>query len=98
MYFHSIHYSGEPYCDLFQNISAFCDPGYAFFVYPPLFYALCQNSGRAMLLVVVITEWANMVLKWILLGHRPYWWVLENMTVSTYFLIGIDFSRAEPAG
>ncbi|XP_003747144.1 glucose-6-phosphatase [Galendromus occidentalis] len=71
---------GEPYCDLFQDISSFCDPAYAFFVYPPLFYALCQNSGRAMLLVVIITEWANMVLKWILLGHRPYWWVMENMT------------------
>lgn len=35
-----------------------------------------------MLLVVIITEWLNMVLKWVLLGHRPYWWVMENMTVS----------------
>jgi len=34
------------------------------------------------MLVVIITEWTNMVLKWILLGHRPYWWVMENMTVS----------------
>lgn len=96
---------GEPYGSQFQKISAFCDPSYAFLVYPPLIHALCQNSGRAMLLIVVVVEWTNMVLKWILMGHRPYWWVLENMkpsgpgdTIISQFPLTCETGPGSPSG
>ncbi|XP_022687818.1 glucose-6-phosphatase 2-like [Varroa jacobsoni] len=96
---------GELYSKQFQQISAFCDPSYAFIIYPPLVHALCQNSGRSMLLVVVITEWTNMLLKWILMGDRPFWWVLENMkprfegdTIITQFPLTCETGPGSPSG
>lgn len=98
------HYGG-PYSDSFQWISAFCDPRYAFIVWPPLIHALSFSTGRALMLVVIITEWSNMVLKWILMGHRPYWWVMENMkpttpgdTVITQFPLTCETGPGSPSG
>ncbi|KAF7248206.1 Glucose-6-phosphatase 2 [Varanus komodoensis] len=31
-----------------------------------------------MIWVAVISDWLNLIFKWILFGHRPYWWVHET--------------------
>ncbi|CAM2100391.1 unnamed protein product [Caretta caretta] len=35
-----------------------------------------------MIWVAVIGDWFNLIFKWILFGHRPYWWVQETMIYS----------------
>nr|XP_056717164.1 glucose-6-phosphatase 2 [Euleptes europaea] len=35
--------------------------------------------GTKMVWVAVIGDWFNLIFKWILFGHRPYWWVQETM-------------------
>ncbi|OXB69276.1 hypothetical protein ASZ78_011396, partial [Callipepla squamata] len=40
---------------------------------------LNQVVGTKMIWVAVIGDWFNLIFKWILFGHRPYWWVHETM-------------------
>lgn len=53
------------------------DPRYAFLFYSPLIFSLDRVTGRKLMWVSVIAEWSNQVLKWIMRGERPYWWVRE---------------------
>lgn len=41
--------------------------------------SLNQVVGTKMIWVAVIGDWFNLIFKWILFGHRPYWWVQETM-------------------
>ena len=62
-------------------ISSILDPKYAFFIYTPVLFAFNVQSGKHLLWTTVLTEWSNQILKWILHGERPYWWVLEMSSV-----------------
>lgn len=63
---------------LFFAISNFGDPRYAFLIFAPLIYCLDWTVGRRLMWVTIIAEWSNQVLKWMLHGERPYWWVHET--------------------
>ncbi|XP_006819676.1 LOW QUALITY PROTEIN: glucose-6-phosphatase 2-like [Saccoglossus kowalevskii] len=54
------------------------DPRNAFLIYFPIAFCLCPSVGQKVLWIAAISEWLNAVLKWILFGHRPYWWVHES--------------------
>ncbi|XP_076309714.1 glucose-6-phosphatase catalytic subunit 1-like [Tachypleus tridentatus] len=63
---------------VFFTISNFGDPRYAFLFYAPLVFSLDRKIGTKLLWVSIIAEWSNQVLKWILHGERPYWWIYET--------------------
>ncbi|KAH9369249.1 hypothetical protein HPB48_003093 [Haemaphysalis longicornis] len=63
---------------LFFAVSNFGDPRYAFLIFAPLIYCLDWKVGRRLMWVTIIAEWSNQVLKWMLHGERPYWWVHET--------------------
>lgn len=63
---------------LFLAVSNFGDPRYAFLIFAPLIYSLDWTVGRRLMWVTIIAEWSNQVLKWMLHGERPYWWVHET--------------------
>ncbi|KAI2658876.1 Glucose-6-phosphatase 3 [Labeo rohita] len=46
-------------------------------VFPVVFY-IHRQTGIAVLWVAALSEWFNMVFKWILFGERPYWWIGES--------------------
>ncbi|XP_001155854.3 glucose-6-phosphatase 2 isoform X1 [Pan troglodytes] len=54
------------------------DPRNIFFIYFPLWFQFNQTVGTKMIWVAVIGDWLNLIFKWILFGHRPYWWVQET--------------------
>lgn len=62
----------------FFAISNFGDPRYAFLIFAPLIYSMDWTVGRRLMWVTIIAEWSNQVLKWMLHGERPYWWVHET--------------------
>ncbi|XP_016348631.1 glucose-6-phosphatase 3 [Sinocyclocheilus anshuiensis] len=43
-------------------------------VFPVVFYTH-RRTGIAVLWVAALSEWLNLVFKWILFGERPYWWI-----------------------
>ncbi|GFN94622.1 glucose-6-phosphatase [Plakobranchus ocellatus] len=66
----------------FQDYSGFMvflshvgDPRFAFTIYFPVAFVLHRSVGTRVLWAAVISEWLNAVLKWLLHGERPYWWV-----------------------
>ncbi|XP_054166775.1 glucose-6-phosphatase 2-like [Oppia nitens] len=54
------------------------DPRYAFLFYSPLIFSLNRYAGRKLMWVAVMAEWSNQILKWIMHGERPYWWIHET--------------------
>ncbi|RWS26625.1 glucose-6-phosphatase-like protein [Leptotrombidium deliense] len=64
--------------DFMFAISTIFDPRYAFLFFSPLVFSLDRYAGRKLMWVAVFAEWANMLLKWILHGERPYWWIHET--------------------
>lgn len=63
------------YADWMRLISVVFDPKYAFLIYSPIAYLLDRRVGRRLILTTVIAEWLNQILKWLLHGERPYWYV-----------------------
>jgi glucose-6-phosphatase len=59
-------------------LSNLFDPRYAFLFYAPLVFSLDRYTGRKLMWVTVIAEWSNQILKWIMHGERPYWWIHET--------------------
>lgn len=64
--------------DFFFMISNVFDPRYAFLFFAPLILAFDRNIGKKILFVSIISEWSNQILKWMLHGERPYWWIHET--------------------
>lgn len=54
------------------------DPLNILLLYFPIWFFVSQKVGTRMLWVAVIGDWSNLILKWILSGQRPYWWVHET--------------------
>uniref|UniRef100_A0A3Q3AV57 Glucose-6-phosphatase n=1 Tax=Kryptolebias marmoratus TaxID=37003 RepID=A0A3Q3AV57_KRYMA len=66
------------YCSFLSFMSTVGDPRNIFSIYFPLWFHLSHDVGTKMVWVAVIGEWFNLILKWILSGQRPYWWVQET--------------------
>lgn len=60
------------------NISTLFDPRYVFLIYAPILFAINKRVGHRMIIALTWAEWANQILKWLLAGERPYWYVHER--------------------
>ncbi|KAF7668189.1 hypothetical protein LDENG_00028560 [Lucifuga dentata] len=56
----------------------FGDPKAAFLLVFPFTYFISRRTGVAVLWVAAISEWLNLVFKWMLFGERPFWWIGES--------------------
>ncbi|XP_056153586.1 glucose-6-phosphatase 3 [Lampris incognitus] len=54
------------------------DPKASFLLIFPLVYFVNRRTGVAVLWVAAISEWLNLVFKWMLFGERPFWWIGES--------------------
>ncbi|KAG8446928.1 hypothetical protein GDO86_014398 [Hymenochirus boettgeri] len=54
------------------------DPGTIFLIYFPLSYYLQHRLGVTVLWIALLSEWLNLVFKWLLFGERPFWWIHES--------------------
>ncbi|XP_036398853.1 glucose-6-phosphatase 3 [Megalops cyprinoides] len=54
------------------------DPKAAFLLHFPMMYYVNRRTGIAVVWVAAISEWLNLVFKWMLFGERPFWWVGES--------------------
>ncbi|KAG8008771.1 Glucose-6-phosphatase [Nibea albiflora] len=66
------------YKGLFSLASAVADLHTAFFFFFPIWFHLRRDTGLRLIWVAVLGDWLNLVLKWVLFGERPYWWVHET--------------------
>lgn len=64
--------------NLFQWVSSVADLHTTFFVFFPIWFHLRRDVGVKLIWVAVVGDWLNLVLKWVLFGERPYWWVHET--------------------
>ncbi|XP_046420692.1 glucose-6-phosphatase 2 [Neodiprion fabricii] len=62
----------------FLTVTKVADPDYAFSILVPLFVILSPKLSSDILIVSFVSEWCNILLKWLLMEHRPYWWVKER--------------------
>ncbi|KAI5617640.1 glucose-6-phosphatase 3 [Silurus asotus] len=54
------------------------DPKAAFLlIFPTVFY-VHRRTAIAILWVAAVSEWLNLVFKWVLFGERPYWWIGQS--------------------
>ncbi|XP_060572797.1 glucose-6-phosphatase 3-like [Ruditapes philippinarum] len=65
------------YDELMMTASHLGDPRNAFLLYFPIAYCLHRQTGIKVLWLASLSEWINALLKWVLHGERPYWWVLD---------------------
>ncbi|XP_057214859.1 glucose-6-phosphatase a, catalytic subunit, tandem duplicate 1 isoform X2 [Triplophysa rosa] len=63
---------------LFHWVSSVADLHTTFFVFFPIWFHLRRDVGVKLIWVAVVGDWLNLVLKWVLFGERPYWWVHET--------------------
>ncbi|XP_026171405.1 glucose-6-phosphatase a, catalytic subunit, tandem duplicate 1 [Mastacembelus armatus] len=66
------------YEGLFNLASTVADLHTTFFWLFPVWFHLRRDTGLRLIWVAVIGDWLNLVLKWVLSGERPYWWVHET--------------------
>uniref|UniRef100_A0A4W4E1A8 glucose-6-phosphatase n=1 Tax=Electrophorus electricus TaxID=8005 RepID=A0A4W4E1A8_ELEEL len=62
----------------FQLVSSVADLHTTFFIFFPIWFHLKRDVSIKLIWVAVVGDWINLVLKWILSGERPYWWVHET--------------------
>ncbi|TRY93946.1 hypothetical protein DNTS_022024 [Danionella cerebrum] len=63
---------------LFHWISSVADLHTTFYVFFPVWFHLRRDVAVKLIWVAVVGDWLNLVLKWVLFGERPYWWVHET--------------------
>lgn len=96
------HLSGQS--QLMQSLSIVFDPKYAFLIYSPIAYLLDKNVGKKLIMTTVIAEWLNQILKWLLHGERPYWYVHSSghfnakETPITQFPVTCELGPGHPSG
>ncbi|XP_023263489.1 glucose-6-phosphatase-like [Seriola lalandi dorsalis] len=66
------------YEGLFSLASTVADLHTTFFWLFPIWFHLRRDTGLRLIWVAVIGDWLNLVLKWVLFGERPYWWVHDT--------------------
>ncbi|XP_059811624.1 glucose-6-phosphatase catalytic subunit 1-like [Hypanus sabinus] len=62
----------------FTLVSVAADLRNTFYVFFPIWFHLYEAVGVKLIWVAVIGDWLNLIFKWFLFGHRPYWWVHET--------------------
>ncbi|XP_026722925.1 glucose-6-phosphatase 3 [Athene cunicularia] len=71
--------SGPPCLEKFWiSVTSLADPKSIFTIFFPLAYFLDRKVGVSVLWIGLVSEWLNVVLKWLLFGERPFWWVHES--------------------
>ncbi|KAM3592759.1 uncharacterized protein V6R79_024610 [Siganus canaliculatus] len=66
------------YEGVFNLASSVADLHTTFFCFFPIWFHLQRDTGLRLIWVAVLGDWLNLVLKWVLFGERPYWWVHET--------------------
>ncbi|XP_066520348.1 glucose-6-phosphatase 3 [Hoplias malabaricus] len=64
--------------DVFLCATHLGDPKAAFLIVFPFAFNLHRRTGVAVVWVAALSEWLNLVLKWILFGQRSYWWIGQS--------------------
>ncbi|XP_060884726.1 glucose-6-phosphatase 3 [Labrus mixtus] len=64
--------------DLWLLVTHLGDPKAAFLLVFPFTYFISKRAGVSVIWVAAITEWLNLVFKWMLFGERPFWWIGES--------------------
>ncbi|XP_076856772.1 glucose-6-phosphatase a, catalytic subunit, tandem duplicate 1 isoform X2 [Brachyhypopomus gauderio] len=77
----------------FQLASSVADLHTTFFIFFPIWFHLKRDVSIKLIWVAVVGDWFNLVLKWILFGERPYWWVHET---NFYGTEGVPVLRQVP--
>ncbi|KAL0984185.1 hypothetical protein UPYG_G00138250 [Umbra pygmaea] len=67
----------------FSLASSVADLHTTFFCFFPVWFYLRRDVGIKLIWVAVIGDWLNLVLKWVLFGERPYWWVHDTRFYGT---------------
>ncbi|XP_028423970.1 glucose-6-phosphatase a, catalytic subunit, tandem duplicate 1 isoform X2 [Perca flavescens] len=67
----------------FSLASTVADLHTTFFCFFPIWFHLRRDTGLRLIWVAVLGDWLNLVLKWVLFGERPYWWVHETRFYGT---------------
>ncbi|XP_065433636.1 glucose-6-phosphatase 3 isoform X1 [Chrysemys picta bellii] len=71
--------AGPPWLERFWlSVTFLADPKCIFIIFFPLAYFLDRKVGVAVLWSGLVSEWLNIVAKWLLFGERPFWWVYES--------------------
>lgn len=100
----SLQHKLAEHADLMRLVSVTFDPKYAFLVCAPIAYLLDQRVGRKLILAVVLAEWLNQILKWLLHGERPYWYVHSSgrldpqLTPIRQFPVTCELGPGQPSG
>ncbi|KAF3699584.1 Glucose-6-phosphatase [Channa argus] len=70
------HYSHNQ--GYFLLVSMATDLRNTFFLLFPIWFHVQQAEAVKLVWVAVVGDWVNLMLKWLLFGDRPYWWVQET--------------------
>lgn len=68
----------EPYESWVVQASVLGDNREAFTFFFPLLAGLHNELGARTLWAAILVEWSNLLLKWMFVGDRPYWWIGET--------------------
>ncbi|KAM9520985.1 glucose-6-phosphatase 3 [Guaruba guarouba] len=97
--------AGPPWLEhILLPLSSVADPKHLFTVCFPLCYSLDPALGTALLWGALLSEWLNMMLKWLLFGERPFWWVHESgmaareLLVLRQFPVSCETGPGSPSG
>ncbi|XP_077594348.1 glucose-6-phosphatase 3 [Stigmatopora nigra] len=74
----SLQFRTKSFEQLWLFITEAGGPKAAFFIVFPCTYFFCRRTGLAVLWVAALTEWLNLMLKSVLFGERPFWWIPES--------------------
>ncbi|CAM9271411.1 unnamed protein product [Lampetra planeri] len=64
--------------EVMHLMSSLGDIRSAYLLYFPICYHLAPRVAARLVWAAVVGDWINMILKWVISGQRPYWWVLET--------------------
>ncbi|XP_040918148.1 glucose-6-phosphatase catalytic subunit 1-like [Toxotes jaculatrix] len=70
------HYSHSQ--GYFLLVSMATDLHSTFFLLFPIWFHVQQAEAVKLVWVAVVGDWVNLMLKWLLFGERPYWWIQET--------------------
>ncbi|KTF96232.1 hypothetical protein cypCar_00003597, partial [Cyprinus carpio] len=89
----------------FTFVSTVADLRTTFLFFFPIWFHLQSAVGVKLVWVAVVGDWLNLVLKWLMFGERPYWWVKEtvyygNLTVPqiSQFPMTCETGPGSPSG
>nr|XP_006638340.1 PREDICTED: glucose-6-phosphatase 3 [Lepisosteus oculatus]XP_015217714.1 PREDICTED: glucose-6-phosphatase 3 [Lepisosteus oculatus] len=68
---------------LWLSITHLGSPKAAFLLCFPATVYLSRRTGVAVIWAAIISEWLNLIFKWVLFGERPFWWIGESQLFRT---------------